>query len=373
MNKPELPDWQTLNIHAFSEIFRNRDTSYKFLWMLGILHVVKHDWCKDNIIPERLLVARMLDTAKYPLRMFRLGLGHHDQVNQTLLNLAELKDWQDLGANVLDCDITDRFEEIPDFIYRRLVGFVPYRLLSPFFSRKELKDLSDKAQHRKIADLADRLFASTTPPLYRLLPEQNAIELHPLWRDYLATHMPIVEAWVKWHWADYVSGCNPHVPAIQGKLEKPDRRRALTKERAFWQWVIGNHGAVHCIFSGRVLSATEFVVDHYIPRDFIAHDQMWNLSPITRQMNEKKSDMLPPNRCFEKFVRQQHVGLLAYHSKKPASYRGLMESYLSNLGVSVWNERPPTVEDLTKAYSRVIPPLLQLARNNGFETWEITP
>jgi len=371
MNKPELPNWQALNIDAFSGIFRNRDTSYKFLWMLGILHVVKQDGCKNNVIPERLLVAYMLDTGKYPLRRFRLSLGHHDQVNQTLLQLAELKDWQDLGENVLDCNITTRFKDIPDFICRRLIGFVPYRLLSPFFPREYLKDLSDKAQHRKITALAERLFTSATPPLYRLLPEQKAIELHPLWRDYLATHMPIVEAWVKWHWADYVSGCNPNVPAIQGKLEKPDRRGSLTKERAFWRWVIGNHGAVHCIFSGRMLSATDFVVDHYIPRDFIAHDQMWNLSPITRQMNEKKSDMLPPNHCFEKFVRQQHVGLLAYHSKKPANYRGLMESYLANLGVSVWKDSPPTIEDLTNAYSRVIPPLLQLAKNSGFPTWEI--
>lgn len=370
MQKPELPNWRSLDIKALSEIFRNRDTSYKFLWMRGILHIIKQGRCRNNVIPERLLVACMLDLAKYPLRRFRMSLGYKDKINEILLQLAELENWRHLETDALDCNITARFNDIPDFIYRRLVDFVPYRLLSPFLPGKSLRNLGKYALHRKIIALADRRFDSSNPPLYRLLAGKRAIELHPLWRDYLKRNMPVVEAWAKWHWAGYLQGCNPNVPAIQNKLEKPDRRRSLTKERAFWRWVIGSHGAIKCIFSGQILSATNFSLDHYVPRDFIAHDQMWNLSPVTRRMNEKKSGMLPPDQCLEEFIRLQHVGLSTYHSKKPDNYKVLMESYLANLGVSVWRNSPPALEDLTRAYSRVIPPLLQLARNSGFETWE---
>lgn len=370
MNNPALPEHSSLDIEAFSRIFRNRNSSYKFLWMQAILRVVALGKCHDNTIPVNLLVAHMFEIAKYPLRKFRLAFGLNDRIDMHLRDLGEMRAWEDLQRNIFECNIAGRAEEIPGHIVRKMMKFVPYRMLIPFFSGNQLGKFSERTQHEIIATLSRRNFDSEKPPLYRLLPGMEAIELHPLWRNYLEVNLPIVEAWAKWHWAKYLQTCNPNSPAIQSKLGKPDSRAALSREREFWRWVIGKRaGEIICIFSGEDLDMGDFALDHYLPRDFIAHDQIWNLSPVSQAANAQKSNMLPPRESFERFVQIQHIGLTTCHAARPGKYRKLMDEYLAGINVSVWNQNPPSLADLQSAYSQVILPLWQLAKNNGFKIW----
>lgn len=370
MSNPALPEHSSLDIEAFSRIFRNRNSSYKFLWMQAILRVVALGKCRDNTIPVNLLVAYMFEIAKYPLRKFRLAFGLNDRIDMHLRDLGEIRAWEDLQRNIFECDIAGRAEEIPGHIVRKMMKFVPYRMLIPFFPGNQLGKFSERTQHEIIATLSRRNFDSEKPPLYRLLPGMEAIELHPLWRNYLEANLSIVEAWAKWHWTKYLQTCNPNSPAISSKLEKSDSRAALSREREFWRWVIGKRaGEIICIFSGEDLDLGDFALDHYLPRDFIAHDQIWNLSPVSQVANAQKSNMLPPRESFERFVQIQHIGLTTYHAARPGKYRKLMDEYLAGINVSVWNENPPSLADLQSAYSQVILPLWQLAKNNGFKIW----
>lgn len=93
MSNPALPEHSSLDIEAFSRIFRNRNSSYKFLWMQAILRVVALGKCRDNAIPVNLLVAHMFEIAKYPLRKFRLAFGLNDRIDMHLRDLGEVKAW----------------------------------------------------------------------------------------------------------------------------------------------------------------------------------------------------------------------------------------------------------------------------------------
>ncbi len=367
--KPALPNSPLLDIASFAGIFADKSASYKFLWMQAILRAVERNEAARPI-PSRLLVAYMLDIAKYPLRRFLLSFGWHDRVDEVLKDLEAAAGWHPLRDANLDKEIAVRFADIPDFVSRPLLQFVPYRLLTPFFG-DAMRGLGRAERNRKIAQFADDSFRAGNPSLYRFSKNGDEIELHPAWRNYIADNLEILKAWARWHWANYLQGRNPHAPAILSKLEKPDRRGALKKQTEFWRWIIGLHaGEIRCIYSDEILRAGEFSLDHYVPWDFIGHDFLWNLAPVKEAVNSAKSNRLPSDSYLPKLAEVQHIALSEFHAHRREKWSGMMESYLADLRLPLSGDSVPDRENLQAAYLRVIPPLLSLAENCGFRRWK---
>lgn len=365
---PDLPPARRLNTGALAAAFRGRSASYKYLWMQAILRAVERGEFDGGPAPMALLAAHMLDIAKYPLRRFRLSLGWHghDKVGQVLRDLEDAEGWHDLRTNLLDRDIAARFQQMPAFAYSNLVALPPYRFLTPFFG-DQLRNLSAAARHRRIAALADRDFRSDSPPLYRFTQDSRSIELHPSWAAYIRDNLEILRGWALWHWCDYLQGRNPNTPAIARKLARP-AAAGLTKQREFWRWVIGARaGQVRCIYSGQPLRAQDFAVDHYIPWDFIGHDNLWNLVPARPEANSSKSNRLPHPRYLPQLVQTQHLALATLRGSGRTQWESLMECYTTDLRLPTTDPVPPP-GDLQRAFSQVALPLLQLAENQGFES-----
>jgi hypothetical protein len=363
---PALPSASRLNIAALAAAFRDKSASYKFLWGQAILRAIEEGE-SARPIPIRRLAARMFDLAKYPLRRFLLSFGWHDRIDEALRNLEDAEGWHALKSEMLDTDIAARYADIPAFVIAPITAFVPYRLLTPFFSG-ELTGLGNAAKNRKIARLAAERFASANPPLYRFANSGEAIELHPAWRDYLLENMEILKGWAMWHWANYLQGRNPNVPAISQKLEKPDRRGAMKKQTEFWRWIIGlRAGEIRCIYSGEVLRAGAFSVDHFVPWDFIGHDLLWNLAPTKKEVNSAKSNFLPDDSYLPQFVKTQHAALSAFHSHRRDKWDSLLAIHFADLRLP--QHATPDAANLCAAYSRIMPPLLNLAENCGFRRW----
>ena len=374
ITSPPLPQSLLLDIAALSAAFRDTETSYKFLWMQALLRAIERGDFKESressggVAPMPLLVAHMLDIAKYPVRRFHLFLGRQDRILISLKDLEDSAGWHGLEGAWGEQGIAARYREIPHPIHRPLVRFVPYRFLSPFFAG-DLQGLSDSARHQEIIRRANLNFDSSNPMLYRFVPGGESIELHPAWKKYLQQHAEILRGWILWHWCNYLQKRNPNIPAISQKLAKPEAAD-LTLQRRFWRWVIGKRaGEVRCIYSGDVLSAEHFAVDHYVPWDFIGHDNLWNLIPAKPEANSAKSNWLPTADYFPAFVRNQHLALSTFCGSGRTGWNSLMESYSVDLHlpeVPTLCEAAPELEALQSAYARVIPPLLQLAENCGF-------
>ena len=367
VSAPALPFSPTLDISALSAAFRDKSASYKYLWTQAILRAVERGEFADGVAPIPLLAAHMLDIAKYPLRRFRLSLGWHghDKVDLALRDLEDAEGWHGLKGAWFERDIAARHSELPRFVYGRLVDFAPYRLLTPFFG-DALKGLGAAAKRREIIRLARDGFNSRRPPLYRFSEDGASIEMHSGWAAYMRDNMEILQGWALWHWCNYLQGRNPNVPAVSRKLAKP-ASADLGKQRKFWRWVIGKRaGEIRCIYSGEVLRAQNFAVDHYVPWDFIGHDNLWNLVPAKPEANSAKSNLLPDGRHFSEFVRSQHVALSAFCGSGRTEWNSLMECYLVDLRLPIIGAPAPALDDLRSAYSLVVPPLLQLAENCGF-------
>ena len=100
----------------------------------------------------------------------------------------------------------------------------------------------------------------------------------------------------------------------------------------------------------------EYVIEHFIPFQFVAHDQMWNLIPADPTFNMSKSAKLPPlESYFDNFYDLQKEALKIITALTPKNK--FLEDYYT-----VFKKT-----DISKdQYRDCIEPLLTIAHNNGF-------
>jgi hypothetical protein len=232
-NSTSLPFAEDLNIAALSRLFAEKTNSYKFVFFISILDILKRrNFDVSEPISFRELVIEMLANAWYPHTYFKLSFGIQDQIVQNLdsLNL-------EIGEPILkftDADkklLRETISSQPlDRIIRKLVRYVPFRLIVPFLEA-ELKTISDRGKGTNldvaIPTITARCF-SEYKLLYRfnsdLYNACNAIIFHPDWAIYLERHYSIIRGWAAWEWLEYMQRRNPSTPGLIYKLFAPSKR-----------------------------------------------------------------------------------------------------------------------------------------------------
>lgn len=202
------PEMDGLNVSAMSELFRNTNTSYKYLLFLSILDLAEEG---GERLPARKVVSGMLNVARPVVRRHRLLMGKDDSSDKFL-------DQQ--GA----CG-----SEAPPGVVQKILEYVPYNLLAPFY-KKKVKNLAGKDLHQRIRDLAEDDFAGDSPPLYRLRGEDmqvEELELHPEWTRYLGENKDALRAWATESFAEFLERNNRGQPDILERLLDDGQRRRI--------------------------------------------------------------------------------------------------------------------------------------------------
>lgn len=288
-----LPAQDGLDISRFSVAFRDTNTSYKFLWALALLRICAS---KDEPVGEislRNLAVGMLDAARRPLYVFRLRSRKDDRVPELFRQLENSPRWDTriLARRRGDVFLT-RSDEIPQSIVDTLTNYVSRLFLTPFFSER-IGGLAGTPRLEKIRILASSNFCEKSPPPYRFTDNGNTIVIHSKWKRYIRDNTSILKSWILWHWARYMQRTNPSVPALISKLDE-EVMSITRKQRNFWKRVLESERMdCVCIYSGERILVEKFALDHYIPWSFVAHDEIWNLVPVSIRGNELKSDNLP--------------------------------------------------------------------------------
>ena len=160
----------------------------------------------------------------------------------------------------------------------------------------------------------------------------------------------------------YEKARNPYVPSIVNKIIRPETREQQTQERQWWRAIIRHIGGMRCIYSGETIHATDsFDLDHFIPWSFIGHNRLWNLIPATKNANLRKSDSLPNmEKYYDRFINTQYRALKANATLKRNNK--IVNAYTEDLKITL----PTARKNLHTAYNTVIPPLITLAKNQGF-------
>ncbi|MDH6098879.1 hypothetical protein NWP21_08505 [Anabaenopsis sp. FSS-46] len=365
-----LPIADNLNISALAGLFDSRATSYKYLYFLSLLDILKRiNFARLSAISFREIIVEMLANAWYTHKFFKLSFGTIDQIANKLddleLEITEpILKFRDPDKKILRNTINNQnIEDIINSINR----YVSYRLIRPFFTQ-ETRGLKDYDVNPAIINLAKNQF-DIKKPLYCFNAEDqqdcNAIILHPDWVEYLEENYTIVRGWVSWEWLNYMQQQNPSIPNVVNKLFMPQQRDSLANQTKYWKTIL-EHQDIKCIYSQVQLNKDEISLDHYLPWSFVAHDQLWNLIPTTKSVNSSKSNNIPSEKYFSNFVKLQYLGLDIYHQKVSQSkWLNDVESFVAELKVNQANDLL-NLEILTNAYEKTIQPLSSLATIQGF-------
>jgi hypothetical protein len=372
-NLCDLPSSENLDISTFSRLLDDTTNSYKFVFFISLLDLLSSQFFKVTLpISLKDLAIEMLVNAWYPHSAFRLSFGLQDGVTRNLDSLGLQIDQSFLkitesNKSILREAIRSRS------ISNELVRYVPFRLIRPFF--KELRGLKDQQVNDQVRQMADQVF-ETRKPLYKFNQNATAIIIHPEWASYIQTNYRIIRGWVSWGWLQYMQRNNPNTPALVNKLFPPQERESLQNQILYWKTIIENYTGLECVYSGQKINLADLSLDHYLPWSFVAHNQLWNLIPVPRSVGSSKSDRIPSDVYFEKFIRTQHLGLTIFHSySSEKRWNNYIESYIVDLGFSNTNDLL-SFEQLTKQYEIKFQPLMALAISQGFEhdwTYNLNP
>ncbi|QZZ19850.1 hypothetical protein J5X98_21450 [Leptothermofonsia sichuanensis E412] len=372
MDSPySLPNSESLDIATFSRLLDDTTNSYKFLFFLSLLDILSSRFFKvTSPISLKDLAIEMLVNAWYPHSVFRLSFGLQDMVAEKLDSLGLHFDESLLKITEGNKTIVRKAIQSKN-IDDKLTRYVPFRLIRPFF--KELSGLKDQQVNSEVKNAAERLFEARKP-LYRFNQNATAILIHPEWASYIQINYRIIRGWVSWGWLQYMQKKNPNTPAIVNKLFPPRERESLQGQTSYWRTVIENCEDLRCIYSNQILELDDISLDHYLPWSFVAHDQLWNLIPVPKSVNSSKSDNIPDNIYFERFIKTQHTGLIIFHNySSQKKWTNYIESYLVDLGFSN-KEELLNFESLRKQYEIKFKPLIALAVSQGFEpNWRYSP
>ena len=373
----QLPLSENLNIPALSRLFVDTTNSYKYLFFLSLLDILcrRHFDAQDPISFHELII-EMLANAWYPHTFFKLSFGTQDKIAKKLNSLDlvvtdKIFQFQDPDKKLLRQTIAN--QNLKDAIFH-LRRYVPFRLIIPFLET-ELDGISRGTGNQidmAIPAIAERCFEGYKP-LYRFDSTQHkdchGIIVHPDWASYLEQHYKVIRGWVAWEWLIYMQRRNPCTPAISSKLFMPVKRDSLNKQTAYWRTVLKSQ-QLHCIYSDRLIDTNKFSLDHYLPWSFVAHDQVWNLIPTLPEVNSSKSNNLPADQYFRKFVELQHIGLMVTHQTlSDGKWTRQIEPYINDLAIGCESDLLD-VDKLQNAYEKVMMPLITLASSQGFaEDW----
>jgi len=357
-----LPKIHLKKTHVLSQVFNCTTNSYKLFWMMAILNHLSEN-SEPEILIEDLLV-EMVSLAWHPVLLFHLSLGHQDMLQSAVLKVQQSSELQPNSTRTETKSLISGHLSVASQIIS-LGNYVPYRFLSPWFS-KELLRIPDHKKNAIIEGLSLNSQKTNEPSPY-FFPQSNIIQLNPSWASFFQENLGVISAFVKYHTVCYLQRGNPNTPNVVSKLEVP-AKRDLSTVRRFWYSVKdefisqGKGDWFRDIFSGMTLPA-HYAIDHFCPWSFVVHDQIWNLVPIEQSVNSSKGDRLPDIKYYLPRMARLHIQSLKVIKRFPSLEEEFIECYRKSP-----SELAQSGEDtFCKRMWDVFFPLFTVAQNQGFQ------
>lgn len=353
---PNIPQSEYLSTQSLSRVFTNTTTTYKFYWFLSILKM--HAMGRSRMEVEELVI-RMVAAAWYPVLYFRLSFGAQDSLKKIITELQWLtglsmdSSEEEIVGALMARKVDKEVWKLMDVLTRN----VPFRFLSPWIPYKGDKDVTARSH------------AYENGCLYAIQKTRDAffITLNPVWDKYLTDYYGVLTDFAYWNLTLYLQVRNPNTPNIPNKLFRPVERESLTRQRRFWDSVLDLGGRFRCIYTGAPIMRGGYALDHFLPRSFLAHDQLWNLIPADGSVNSSKSDKLPPLDRFLPVMAREHREAIRLYLRSGRSQNVLDD--FTNLGYTPEDLIGLNRERFLEVYQRTFSPLWQIARNMGYEVW----
>lgn len=364
----QLPHSDILDIAHFSRLFDHKSECYKLFWFQAIARKIKEG---QKIITFEALINEMIADAWYMVLEYRLNLGPNDALEQVVHRLGEISNMKSCEKKeiVLEYVKLCKDKEVIA-LKRRLSQKVPYHLQAPF-----IESMKGKEWRRLGKDLAERINQEQRLMYYFLQFSglNTQIRIQEEWADYIERNYEIIQGWVELNLIQYLQRRNPSVPGIVDKLYPP-KKRNLDKVKKYWKMLVSIK-PVREIYGEKPLNKKNISIDHFVPWSYVAHDELWNLTPTTRSINSSKNNSLPDwNKHFPLLCKMEYLSyeLMWEYPEVHKDFDKCAKEHLNNpeirhkLYQSGLSERefPGRLEE-------VMFPVYQSAKNMGFSSWSL--
>lgn len=367
-----LPPSKRVPVHVLPQLFKSTTNSYKFIFALSILELIKR---RSGIHQDTIVFSledlkiEMFTIAWYPHTLFRLNFGQQDMLAKAIDSLPKLKENVENTAG-RQSSIRNHLQNADP--NSQVMRYVPYRFIRPFFA-EETRGIPDQKINKLLVELS-RKERGNARSLYYFTEDLEGIVLNQEWHAYLRDHYAIIESWILWHWLNYMQAHNPNTPNIAAKIVPFSFRSALTRERKEWSRCITTHPEpIFCPYSGSALN-DHFELDHILPWSLVAHNQLWNLIPCLPVVNAAKSASIPHAEYLSLITENQYVFLRNTKQLSPnRSWDKIGSEYVMGLRLQGTDDLL-VFSKLNEAYKRTYLPLMELAINQGFSgNWRYKP
>ena len=335
-----------LGIEKLISVFNRTTASYKFYWLISIIELVE----EGNVeIPKSTIFARMISNSWFTINYFKVSFGKADQLQSLVNDLLTLEISLKIDSTKLNVQEVLEYSsnKLTKQLLKKLDDNVPHWFLSSWFPQNSKTEIYSKSQRFE------------NECLYAL--DKDNILINPIWIDFLISNAKLIKDFCYWNLSLYLQARNPNVPDIPNKLIKDVVRNSLKEQTdKYWKIVFQESGSIDCIYTGKrlTLENKNFSLDHFVPYSFVSHDLNWNLYPIDKSENSRKSNLLPSIKThFNPFFQLQEEAFQIVKSKDAKNK--FLQDYL------------PLSPDLRElkydSLLNTVQPLITIASNNGFQ------
>ena len=367
----QLPYDEKLNIGYLSRLFDDTSNCYKFFWFQAILGKLSEDktaFTYDELINE------MIADAWYMVTEYRLRLGPagvKDNLEEAVKYIGEKNIFPASEKRSIIIAWLENVEDKELLKYKKeLIKNVPYRIQVPFFDEIKI----DKREWGRPEYLSQKINQQRRLLYYyeAFCQLETTIRINEDWVPYLLRNREILRGWLQLNLIHYLQRRNPSVPGIADKLSAPEARD-IERVRKYWKLIIDVRPDIQEIYGHRNMTGEIISVDHFVPWQYVAHDELWNLHPTTKSINSSKSNGLPDwDLYFEPLCRLEYLSysLSKENDKVAEAFDKVSKYHLNNDEVrkSLYGSNLSEADFSERLYN-VIRPIYDAARDSGFKEW----
>lgn len=376
--------YNKLDIEGFSKMMSSPSYCYKFYWLEAIVQLISANRTEATYDE---IINKMIANAWFPVQEYHIHLsgiyGDGDVKDNLEKAVSRLYELTQLPSNANEIQIMNKLAEFSDdkelHLYKtELTKNVPYKALSGFANKGMEKINLESSAGRMIA-YYNKLSGSELLLPYTFGDDKSlkkVVKFNDGWIQMIQDNMVSILGWIKYEKVKWLQNNNPEVPGIVYKLAQDDEKaRKLDNVRKLWDAILEIRPVKNVFMDGDI-NRESYAVDHFIPRNFVMNDELWNLMPMDPIQNMKKNKKLPVwENYFGQFANNQFM-MYEMIFEKPELLKLYKQCYKDNLH-SIWAiqelyRKGNSADEFRNILDKNMHPVYDSARRQGYDIWDVS-
>ena len=376
--------YNKLDIEGFTKMMSSPSYCYKFYWLEAIVQLISANRTEATYDE---IINKMIANAWFPVQEYHIHLsgiyGDGDVKDNLEKAVSRLYELTQLPSNANEIQIMNKLAEFSDdkelHSYKtELTKNAPYKALSGFANKGTEKINLESSAGRMIA-YYNKLSGSELLLPYTFGDDKSlkkVVKFNDGWIQMIQDNMVSILGWIKYEKVKWLQNNNPEVPGIVYKLAQDDEKaRKLDNVRRLWDAILEIRPVKNVFMDGDI-NRESYAVDHFIPRNFVMNDELWNLMPMDPIQNMKKNKKLPVwENYFGQFANNQFM-MYEMIFEKPELLKLYKQCYKDNLH-SIWAiqelyRKGNSADEFRNILDKNMHPVYDSARRQGYDIWDVS-